>query len=279
VISRIGSLSVARLRWGRPGAITTLTGDLEILSLARGAASRPIGVHLHIRSCRHTERWWVPSLAADRLVRTTAELVLSSAAGVALPSGSSTLPQAFCRAADPQGRCSRRLSGLAINPRVLQTGGGTGRETGSGHRRLHVTKTTQARAALMPAAPISAQQFRPIACRAATIAQSTAGQSANFWIKFQPFMKKVGCCGLTPSHGRSPVHKPPGFGRLVRGGVADVGHWGPKFSSGASAGVRGTSAAQWTEQPLSFYRIKKCFRTENGFSRKSLLRRGKPEHP
>jgi len=46
VISGIGSLSVARLRWAGQEAITTLTGDLEILSLA-GSLS-PDGVHLHI---------------------------------------------------------------------------------------------------------------------------------------------------------------------------------------------------------------------------------------
>ncbi|WP_233831201.1 MULTISPECIES: PPC domain-containing DNA-binding protein [unclassified Synechococcus] len=75
VISGIGSLSVARLRWAGQEAITTLTGDLEILSLA-GSLS-PDGVHLHIALADSTGAVVGGHLCSGSLVRTTAELVLA----------------------------------------------------------------------------------------------------------------------------------------------------------------------------------------------------------
>ncbi|NQV09761.1 MAG: DNA-binding protein [Cyanobacteria bacterium] len=75
VISGIGSLSVARLRWAGQEAITTLTGDLEILSLA-GSLS-PDGVHLHIALADSQGAVVGGHLCGGSLVRTTAELVLA----------------------------------------------------------------------------------------------------------------------------------------------------------------------------------------------------------
>ncbi len=74
LISGIGSLSVARLRLAGRQEITTLTGDLEILSLA-GTLS-PDGAHLHIAVADNAGAVIGGHLCAGSLVRTTAELVV-----------------------------------------------------------------------------------------------------------------------------------------------------------------------------------------------------------
>ena len=74
LISGIGSLSVARLRLAGRQEITTLTGDLEILSLA-GTLS-PDGAHLHIAVADNAGAVIGGHLCAGSLVRRTAELVV-----------------------------------------------------------------------------------------------------------------------------------------------------------------------------------------------------------
>ena len=88
VISGIGSLSVAQLRLAGQQESTTITGDLEILSLA-GTLS-PDGVHLHVAVADSTGSVIGGHLCAGSLVRTTAELVVG------------LLPEwRFCRQLDP----------------------------------------------------------------------------------------------------------------------------------------------------------------------------------
>jgi predicted DNA-binding protein with PD1-like motif len=88
VISGIGSLSVAQLRLAGQQESTTITGDLEILSLA-GTLS-PAGVHLHVAVADSTGSVIGGHLGAGSLVRTTAELVVG------------LLPEwRFCRQLDP----------------------------------------------------------------------------------------------------------------------------------------------------------------------------------
>jgi predicted DNA-binding protein with PD1-like motif len=74
VLSGIGSLSVARLRLAGHTEITTLQGDLEILSLA-GSLSLD-GAHLHISVARASGQVIGGHLATGSLVRTTAEVLL-----------------------------------------------------------------------------------------------------------------------------------------------------------------------------------------------------------
>ena len=74
LISGIGSLSVARLRLAGRQEITTLTGDLEILSLA-GTLS-PDGAHLHIAVADNAGAVIGGHLCAGSRVRSTAELVV-----------------------------------------------------------------------------------------------------------------------------------------------------------------------------------------------------------
>ncbi|MBE9173687.1 DNA-binding protein [Cyanobium sp. LEGE 06143] len=74
LINGIGSHSVARLRLAGRQEITTLTGDLEILSLA-GTLS-PDGAHLHIAIADNSGAVIGGHLCAGSLVRTTAELVV-----------------------------------------------------------------------------------------------------------------------------------------------------------------------------------------------------------
>jgi predicted DNA-binding protein with PD1-like motif len=74
LISGIGSLSVARLRLAGQEAITTLSGDLEIISVA-GTLS-PDGAHLHIAVADNAGTVTGGHLCAGSLVRTTAELVV-----------------------------------------------------------------------------------------------------------------------------------------------------------------------------------------------------------
>jgi predicted DNA-binding protein with PD1-like motif len=74
VISGIGSLSVACLRLAGREEVTTLVGDLEILSLA-GFLS-PDGAHLHISVADADGRVIGGHLCRGSLVRTTAELLV-----------------------------------------------------------------------------------------------------------------------------------------------------------------------------------------------------------
>jgi len=88
VISGIGSLSVAQLRLAGQPESTTISGDLEILSLAGTLA--PDGVHLHVAVADSTGSVIGGHLCAGSLVRTTAELVVG------------LLPEwRFCRQLDP----------------------------------------------------------------------------------------------------------------------------------------------------------------------------------
>ena len=74
VISAIGSLSVAELRFAGAAAATTIRGDLEILSLS-GTLSAD-GAHLHIAVANSKGAVIGGHLCAGSLVRTTAELVI-----------------------------------------------------------------------------------------------------------------------------------------------------------------------------------------------------------
>jgi hypothetical protein len=74
LISAVGSLSVVQLRLAGRQEITTLAGDLEILSLA-GTLS-PDGAHLHIAVADSSGAVIGGHLCAGSLVRTTAELVV-----------------------------------------------------------------------------------------------------------------------------------------------------------------------------------------------------------
>jgi predicted DNA-binding protein with PD1-like motif len=74
VISAVGSLSVAQLRFAGASKASTIQGDLEILSLA-GTLS-PDGAHLHIAIADSSGTVIGGHLCAGSLVRTTAELVV-----------------------------------------------------------------------------------------------------------------------------------------------------------------------------------------------------------
>jgi predicted DNA-binding protein with PD1-like motif len=74
VISAVGSLSVARVRFAGASEATVIQGDLEILSLA-GTPS-PDGAHLHIAVADSSGAVIGGHLCAGSLVRTTAELVV-----------------------------------------------------------------------------------------------------------------------------------------------------------------------------------------------------------
>jgi predicted DNA-binding protein with PD1-like motif len=74
VLSAVGSLSVAQLRFAGAAEGTTLRGDLEILSLAGTLA--PNGVHLHIAIADSGGAVIGGHLCAGSLVRTTAEVVI-----------------------------------------------------------------------------------------------------------------------------------------------------------------------------------------------------------
>ena len=74
VISAVGSLSVAQLRFAGDAAATTIRGDLEVLSLA-GTLS-PEGSHLRIAVADRCGAVFGGHLCAGSLVRTTAELVV-----------------------------------------------------------------------------------------------------------------------------------------------------------------------------------------------------------
>lgn len=75
VLQGIGSLSVAQLRFaGRPQP-ATLTGDLEILTLAGSVA--PDGAHLHMAVSDAQGRVTGGHVAPGCIVRTTAEVLLA----------------------------------------------------------------------------------------------------------------------------------------------------------------------------------------------------------
>ena len=74
VISGIGSLSVAELRFAGAAAATTIRGDLEILSLS-GTLSTD-GAHLHIAVADSKGTVFGGHLCPGSLVRTTAELLI-----------------------------------------------------------------------------------------------------------------------------------------------------------------------------------------------------------
>jgi predicted DNA-binding protein with PD1-like motif len=74
VISAVGSLSAAQLRLAGQPESTTISGDLEILSLS-GTLS-PNGAHLHIAVVGCSGAVIGGHLGAGSLVRTTAELVV-----------------------------------------------------------------------------------------------------------------------------------------------------------------------------------------------------------
>jgi predicted DNA-binding protein with PD1-like motif len=100
-ISAVGSLSVAHLRLAGQQEATTITGDLEILSLA-GTLS-PDGAHLHIALADSNGAVIGGHLCAGSLVRTTAELVVG------------LLPEwQFCRVLDP----ATGYAELQISPRA-----------------------------------------------------------------------------------------------------------------------------------------------------------------
>lgn len=74
VISAVGSLSVAQLRFAGAATPTILAGDLEIISLAGTLWAD--GAHLHIALADGNGAVIGGHLCAGSLVRTTAELVL-----------------------------------------------------------------------------------------------------------------------------------------------------------------------------------------------------------
>ncbi len=101
LISGVGSLSLAKLRFAGAAEATTISGDLEILSLA-GTLSAD-GAHLHITIADSTGAVIGGHLCHGSLVRTTAELVLG------------LLPQwRFRRGLDPATGCAE----LRISPRI-----------------------------------------------------------------------------------------------------------------------------------------------------------------
>jgi len=75
VLQGIGSLSVAQLRYAGVEALTTLRGDLEILTLA-GSVS-PDGAHLHMALSDAQGRVHGGHVGVGCIVRTTAELLLA----------------------------------------------------------------------------------------------------------------------------------------------------------------------------------------------------------
>jgi predicted DNA-binding protein with PD1-like motif len=74
VISAVGSLSLAQLRFAGAAEATAIRGELEILSLS-GTLS-PDGAHLHIAVAGSSGTVIGGHLCAGSLVRTTAELVI-----------------------------------------------------------------------------------------------------------------------------------------------------------------------------------------------------------
>jgi predicted DNA-binding protein with PD1-like motif len=75
VLQGIGSLSVAQLRYAGVEALTTLRGDLEILTIAGSIA--PDGAHLHMSVSDAQGRVFGGHVAQGCIVRTTAEILLA----------------------------------------------------------------------------------------------------------------------------------------------------------------------------------------------------------
>ncbi len=75
VLQGIGSLSVAQLRYAGVEALTTLRGDLEILTIAGSIA--PDGAHLHMAVSDAQGRVFGGHVAPGCIVRTTAEILLA----------------------------------------------------------------------------------------------------------------------------------------------------------------------------------------------------------
>ena len=75
VLQGIGSLSVAQLRYAGAEALTTLRGDLEILTLAGSMA--PDGAHLHMSVSDAQGRVFGGHVAPGCMVRTTAEILVA----------------------------------------------------------------------------------------------------------------------------------------------------------------------------------------------------------
>jgi len=75
VVSGIGSLNAARLRYAGIDTAQALTGDLEILTLA-GTLS-PAGSHLHMSVADADGRVRGGHVAPGCIVRTTAELLIA----------------------------------------------------------------------------------------------------------------------------------------------------------------------------------------------------------
>jgi len=75
VLSGIGSLHGARVRFAGAPEPTALEGDLEILTLA-GSLS-PEGSHLHLSVADAQGRVWGGHAAPGCVVRTTAEVLLA----------------------------------------------------------------------------------------------------------------------------------------------------------------------------------------------------------
>ena len=102
LISAVGSLSMAQLRFAGAADVTVIHGELEILSLS-GTLS-PDGAHLHIAVADSQGGVMGGHLGAGSLVRTTAELVIG------------LLPEwRFSRELDP----ATGYAELRITPRAL----------------------------------------------------------------------------------------------------------------------------------------------------------------
>ena len=74
LISAVGSLSVAQLRFAGAAEATAIHGELEILSLS--GTLTPDGAHLHIAIADRSGAVIGGHIGAGSLVRTTAELVI-----------------------------------------------------------------------------------------------------------------------------------------------------------------------------------------------------------
>lgn len=81
VVGAVGSLAVARLRFGGRRDMTGFRGDLEIIHLS-GTLS-PDGAHLHMAVADDKGRVMGGHVGEGCLVRTTAEVVVGTLHGVA----------------------------------------------------------------------------------------------------------------------------------------------------------------------------------------------------
>lgn len=88
VITAVGSLSQASLRWANQTQTTLWPGDFEIISLTGSLC--PDGVHLHMAIADPQGQVWGGHLTPGNIIRTTAEIVLGD-----------SLQHRFCRQMDP----------------------------------------------------------------------------------------------------------------------------------------------------------------------------------